>query len=128
MEGIQVFKIMAITKTETLIPKAHSKLIVFRDHFGHEHKVVVPTHIATEDPLKPFPVGPAHIEEFDAQLGNIEKMMRDRELAFLQHCLDHGHGQHPLVLSHPDHPSRKPSTDMNALDKAMKSKDCKDCG
>jgi hypothetical protein len=112
---------MAISKTETLIPEAHSKLLVFRDHFGHEHKVVVPTHIATEDPLRPFPVGPAEIRAFDAQVENIEKMMRDRELAFLKHCLENGHEQHPAVLAHPDHPANKSKT------VTPKTED-KDCG
>lgn len=119
---------MAVSKKETLLPAAHSKLVVFTDHFGHEHKVTVPTHVAKEDPLRPFPVGPVEIQEFDAQLENIEKMMRDRELAFLQHCMDHGHAQHPLVLSHPDHPvNKKIEPNFDAFEKAVK-KDCKDCG
>lgn len=101
---------MAITQTETLIPGAHSRLVVFSDHFGHEHKVVVPIHVAVEDPLKPFPVGPVEIQSFDAQLENIAQMMRDRELGFLRYCLDSGHAQHPLVLSHPDHPDKKVET------------------
>jgi len=120
---------MAITQKETLIPELHSRLVVFSDHFGHEHKAIVPTHIAVEDPMKPFPAWPVNIQEFDSQLCNIEKMMRDRELAFLQHCLQHPeHASHPLVLSHPDHPANKKSEpDFNAFEKAMQ-KDCKDCG
>jgi hypothetical protein len=120
---------MSITQKETLVPELHSRLVVFSDHFGHEHKVVVPTHIAVEDPLKLFPAGPVNIQEFDAQLENIEKMMRDRELAFLGHCLQHPeHASHPLVLSHPDHPAnKKAEPGFSALDKAMQ-KDCKDCG
>jgi hypothetical protein len=129
---------MAISKTETLIPESHSMLVVFSDHFGHEHKAMVPTHVVVEDPLKPFPVGPVNIQAFDAQLCNIEKMMRDRELAFLDHCLQHPeHASHPLVLSHPDHPKNvqnmqivqisQNSPDFNALEKAVQ-KDCKDCG
>lgn len=121
---------MAVTKTETLIPEAHSKLVVFRDHFGHEHKVVVPSHVAAEDPARPFPVGPVEIKAFDAQLGNIEQMMRDRELAFLEHCLaDPQHYYHPLVWAHPDHPRNKGITepDFGAFEKAVQ-KDCKDCG
>jgi hypothetical protein len=119
---------MAITRTETLLPQVHSKRIVFTDHFGHEHCVTVPTHIATEDPLRPFPVGPVQIKEFDGQLENIAKMMRDRELAFLEHCLDNGHAQHPLVLSHPDHPAnKKTEPNFDAFEKAVK-KDCVDCG
>lgn len=119
---------MAVTKTETLIPELHSKLVVFRDHFGHEHQVIVPSHVAVEDPARPFPVGPVEIKAFDAQLENVEKMMRDRELAFLEHCLCTGHGQHALVLSHPDHPdNKKVEPDFNAFEKAVQ-KDCTDCG
>jgi hypothetical protein len=80
--------------------------------------------------LQPFPVGPVEIKAFDAQLENIEKMMRDRELSFLQHCLDNPeHTQHPLVLSHPDHPANKKKfePDLAAFEKAVQ-KDCKDCG
>lgn len=121
---------MAVKQTETLIPEAHSKLVVFRDHFGHEHKVVVPTHIATEDPLRPLPVGPVEIRSFDAQLENIAKMMRDREQAFLKHCLDHPeHYFHPSVWSHPDHPRNNGIAEPNfdAFEKAVQ-KDCTDCG
>lgn len=114
---------MAITQTKTLMPELHSELVVFRDHFGHEHKVVVPTHIAKEDTNRPFPVGPVEIKAFDAQLGNIEKMMRDRELAFLNHCMENGHAQHPLVLSHPDHPANT----GKAVTPAVEEKDC-GCG
>lgn len=97
-----------ITEIETLIPEAHARKIVFRDHFGHEHTIVVPTHTAVEDPMKPFPLGPVQIKEFDAQIGNIRQMMYDREKAFLEHCLAHPqHSQHPLVLSHPEHPTNK---------------------
>ncbi|HEV7523011.1 MAG TPA: hypothetical protein VGP89_18055 [Candidatus Angelobacter sp.] len=120
---------MAVKQTETLIPEAHSKLVVFCDHFGHKHKVVVPTHIATEDPLRLFPVGPVEIQSFDAQLENIAQMMSDREQAFLDHCLDHPeHCQHPLVLSHPDHPTnKKTEPNFDAFEKDVQ-KDCDNCG
>lgn len=117
---------MAITQTKTLIPEQHAELVVFRDGFGHEHKVIVPTHVAVEDKDRPFPIGPVEIQAFDAQLENIEKMMRDRELAFLQHCLENGHAQHPLVLKHPDHPDNKNKV-VAAAPKEAEDKDC-GCG
>lgn len=99
---------MAVKTTEHLIPERHARLIVFRDDFGHEHAVEEPTHIATDDPLRPFPVGPAQIKAFASQKANVQKMMEEGEAHFLDWCMnDPQHQHHPSVLAHPDHPRNK---------------------
>lgn len=99
---------MAVKTKEILIPERHARLIIFSDDFGNEHCVEEPTHIATDNPLKPFPVGPAQIKEFESQKENIRKMMEERELHFLDWCMrDPQHQHHPKVLAHPDHPRNK---------------------
>lgn len=99
---------MAVKAKEELIPHLHSTIFTFRDDFGYEHVVLEPTHIATDDPLRPFPVGPAQLKAFNSQKANIQKALEEREASFLQHCMEHPeHRTHPMVLGHPDHPINK---------------------
>lgn len=112
-----------IHETSTPHPESHCIIVEMWDDFGHRHKVVCPTHTAAEDPEKPFPAGPVTLVPVDhsTQLENIRKMMRDRELAFLEHCLNSEHAGHPAVLNHPDHPKNKASVQPIAAP-------AKDCG
>ncbi|HEV7674376.1 MAG TPA: hypothetical protein VGQ12_07590 [Candidatus Angelobacter sp.] len=113
-----------IHEKNTLDPKTHSVTVELWDDFGHAQTVVHPTHTAVEDPAKPFPLGKVRIVPYDAgqKLENIRHMMRERELAFLAHCLESGHAQHPAVLAHPDHPENLGKA------AAAASVDEKDCG
>ena len=116
-----------IHEKSTAHPESHCIIVEMWDDFGHKHEVACPTHAAVEDSEKPFPAGPVKLVPVDhePQMENIRKMMRDRELAFLEHCLSHPeHAQHPAVLAHPEHPDNK----AKATVQPAPEKDCKTCG
>jgi hypothetical protein len=118
---------MPITKvSHESVPEHHVDRIVLKDHFGKQHFITVHPFVVRDKKDSPG--------EYDVQVVDVEqaiaqetKLMELRERHHLEHMLKY-HPQHPLTLSHPDHPARKNAEpDFDAFEKAVK-KDCKDCG
>jgi hypothetical protein len=89
---------IAVFKHETN-PATHSDRVVLKDHFGNEMELTIHPFIMGEDEV----ITPVDVE---AEMEKAIKIMAARERAYFEHLMKR-HANHPLLLSHPEHPNNK---------------------